>query len=106
MTRQQQEDLMKANHDSSSQGLRGWWASPPRTGMRRIIAPWEYRHLRGFAQVRIASGVVLAVLGLITLSAGGNNAKTYAWTIFFLAVAAAQLAFAYWLLSIARSTAS
>jgi len=97
---------MDANNDSSPRGLRGWWASPPRTGMRRIIAPWEYRHLRGFAQVRIASAAVLAVLGLITLSAGGTDTKTYAWAMFFLALAIAQLAFAYWLLSIARSTAA
>ncbi len=69
------------NYNTAPKGLRGWWASPPRSGMRRIISPWEYRHLRGWAGVRIASGIVLAGLG----------------------AAAAQFSFAYWELTIARS---
>jgi hypothetical protein len=87
-------------------GLRGWWASPPRSGMRRIISPWEYRHLRGWARVRITGAVVAGALGLVTLSFGGSDSKTYAWATVFLAIAAANLAFAYWLLSIARSEAT
>ncbi|MGO9907233.1 MAG: hypothetical protein ACLP4R_25535 [Solirubrobacteraceae bacterium] len=55
--------------------------------------------------MRIASGIVLAALGLVTLSFGGNDWKTYGWTLGFLAAAAAQLAFAYWELSIACSAA-
>ena len=27
-------------------GLRGWWLTPPRPGIYRLIAPWEDRHLR------------------------------------------------------------
>jgi hypothetical protein len=97
---------MSAPHDSTApKGLRGWWVSPPRSGMRRIIAPWEYRHLRAWARVRIASGVVLAGLGVVTLSFGGNDWKTYGWTMVFLALAAASWAFACWELSIARSEA-
>ncbi|MFZ0976862.1 MAG: hypothetical protein WAN22_31885 [Solirubrobacteraceae bacterium] len=53
--------------------------------------------------MRIASAIVLTSLGLITLSFGGNDAKTYWWTLAFLAAAAANSAFAYWELSIARS---
>jgi hypothetical protein len=95
---------MNAPNDSTApKGLRGWWASPPRSGMRRIIAPWEYRHLRGFARVHIASGIVLAGLGVVTLSFGGNDWKTYGWTMLFLAFAAAQLSFAEWELTIVRS---
>jgi hypothetical protein len=95
---------MNAPHDNPTpKGLRGVWASPPRSGMRRIIAPWEYRHLRGWASVRIACGIVLAGLGVVTLSFGGNDAKTYGWTMLWLALAAAQFSFAYWLLSIDRS---
>jgi hypothetical protein len=54
--------------------------------------------------VRIASGIVLAGLGVVTLSFGGSDWKTYGWTMAFLAAAAADLAFAYWKLSIARSS--
>jgi hypothetical protein len=91
------------NDNNATGGLREWWTSPPRSGLRRIIAPWEYRHLRGFARLRIASSIVLACLGLITLSFGGADSKTYLWTALWLALAAAQLTHALWDLSIARS---
>jgi hypothetical protein len=71
--------------------------------MQRIISPWEYRHLRGLAGVRIASGVVLTGLGVVTLAFGGNDGKTYGWAAAFLAVAAANVAFARWELTIAGS---
>ncbi len=92
--------------NNASQGLRGWWKSPPRSGLRLIIAPWEYRHLRAFAGVRIGAGIVLASLGLVTLAFGGDDAKTYGWTMGFLMAAAVQFAFAYWELNIARSQAA
>ncbi len=94
------------NHNTALKGLRRWWAAPPRSGMRRIISPWEYRHLRTWAGVRIVSGLVLAGLGVVTLSFGGNDWKTYGWAIAFLAAAAADLAFACWELGIARSAAT
>jgi hypothetical protein len=53
--------------------------------------------------VRIISGVVLTGLGVTTLAFGGNDAKTYGWAAMFLAVAAANLAFARWELTIADS---
>ncbi|HET6865203.1 MAG TPA: hypothetical protein VFH80_04735 [Solirubrobacteraceae bacterium] len=80
--------------------------SPPRSGLRLIIHPWEYRHLRGFAQLHIAGGIVLACLALVTLSFGGADAKTYLWTMIFLVPGVAHLAFAHWELSIARSEAA
>jgi hypothetical protein len=99
--------MMHAPHNNTApKGLRGWWTSPPRSGTRLIISPWEYRHLRAWARVRIASGIVLAALGVVTLSFGGNDWKTYGWTMAFLAAAAANSAFAYWELSIARSAAA
>ncbi len=61
---------------------------------------------RASASVRIAGGIVLAGLGVVTLSFGGNDWKTYGWTMAFLAAAAANLAFAYWELSIAGSAAA
>ena len=95
---------MHAPNDSiAPKGLNGWSASPPRSGIRHIIAPWEYRHLRAWAGVHTASGIVLAGLGAVTLSFGGNDWKTYGWTTVFLALAAAQFSFAYWELTIARS---
>ena len=92
------------NDETAAKGLRGWWASPPRSGARRLIAPWEYRHLRAWARIRVASGAVLVGLGAVTLSFGGADWEAYWWTIAFLAMAAAQFAFAYWELTIARST--
>jgi hypothetical protein len=89
--------------NTAPRGLRGWWASPPRPGMQRIISPWEYRHLRAWAGVRMASGLVLVGLGAVTLSFGGNDPKTYGWAALFLALAAAQFSFAYWELTIDRS---
>jgi hypothetical protein len=51
----------------------------------------------------MASGLVLVGLGAITLSLGGNDWKTYGWTMVWLALAAAQFSFAYWELTISRS---
>jgi hypothetical protein len=91
------------NDNTAPRGLRGWWASPPRSGVRRLISPWEYRHLRGWARVRMVSGIVLVGLGVVTLSFGGIDWATYGWTMVWLALAAAQFSFAYWELTIARS---
>jgi uncharacterized membrane protein YgaE (UPF0421/DUF939 family) len=74
--------------------------------MQLIISPWEYRHLRRFAGLRIGGGAVAAGLGVVTLAFGGNDWKTYGWTLVFLAIAAANLGWAYWEFSIARSAAS
>ena len=94
------------NHNTAPEGPRGGWSSPPRSGMQRIIPAWEYRHLRPWAGVRIAAGTVLIGLGVVTFSFGGNDGKTYGWTIAFLAMAAANLAFASWELRIAGSAAA
>jgi hypothetical protein len=92
--------------DDAPKGLRAWWTSPPRSGLRLIIAPYEYRHLRAFANVRIASATLLACLALLTLAFGGTDGKTYGWALAFLAAGAAHLAFAFWELNIVRSTAA
>jgi hypothetical protein len=93
------------NQNSVPKRLRAWWASPPRPGPQRFLSPWEYRHLRGFATARLTGAAVLAVLGVATATFGGNDAKTFGWTLGFLIVAAAQVAFASWELTIARSAA-
>ncbi len=71
------------NDNTGPKGLRGWWASPPRSGVHRLIAPYEYRHLRFFGAGRIAGGSVAAAAGVICLSYG-----VYGWAAFFLVLAA------------------
>ena len=90
---------MNAPDDSASaEGLRGWWASPPRPGTQRLINPWEYRHLRVFGATRIAGGIVAAAAGVVCLSYG-----VYGWATFFLVVGALNLAGGSWYLTVARS---
>ena len=89
---------MSAHNDNTgARGLRGWWLTPPRPGMQRLIFPYEYRHLRFFGTGRLAGGVVAAAAGLICLSYG-----VYAWAAFFLVVGALNLAGGSWYLNIAR----
>ena len=91
------------NDNTASKGLRGRWTSPPRSGLRLIIHPWEYRHLRGFGQLHIGGGIVLACLALVTLGFGGADTKTYLWTMVFLVPGVLHLVVGAWELSIARS---
>jgi len=90
-----------ANDNVARKGLRGWWASPPRSGLQRLIIPWEYRHLRVFGVIRIAGGIVAAGVGAFILSYGA-----YGWAAFFLVLGAADLAVGYWEITIARSPAA
>jgi hypothetical protein len=75
--------------------------TPSRTGMRRLIPPWEYRHLRAWAGVRIGACIVVAVCGVLTLAYG-----SYGWTAFWLVLAALEFAGGYWELTIARSASA
>jgi signal transduction histidine kinase len=50
--------------------------------------------------VRIGGGIVLAGLAVVTFAFGGNDWKTFAWTMVFLAPAVANFAFAYWEITI------
>jgi hypothetical protein len=76
-----------ANDNAARKGLRGWWASPPRPGMQRLINPWEYRHLRAFGVTRIAGGFVAATAGVVCLSYAA-----YGWAAFFLVLGVLNLA--------------
>jgi hypothetical protein len=98
--------MQAPNDNTTPRGLRGWWASPPRSGMERMIIPWEYRHLRGFARVRIGAGVVLVGLGAVTLAGGSFTTEAVWWTAFWLVLAAAQFTVACWFLTIARSASA
>ncbi len=85
------------NDNTTAKGLRGWWLSTPRSGLQRLINPWEYRHLRGFGVTRIAGGSVAAAAGVVCLSY-----DVYGWAAFFLVLGALNLAGGYWYISIAR----
>ena len=89
------------NGNTPAERLRRWWLSPPRSGMARLLAPFEYRHIRAFGLLRIAGGSVAAAAGLICLGYG-----VYGWAAFFLIIAAANLAGGYWELTIARSASA
>ena len=56
-----------------------------RTGLRRIIPRWEYRHLRVIANLRIGISGLLAIFGILTLAYGA-----YGWTAFWWGLAAAH----------------
>ncbi len=90
-----------ANDNTARKGLRGWWLSPPRPGMQRLIIPWEYRHLRVFGVTRLAGGIVATGIGAFILSYGA-----YGWAALFLVIGALNLAAGYWLLTIARSASA
>jgi hypothetical protein len=86
------------NDNPAAQGLREWWASPPRPGLQRLINPWEYRHLRAFGITRIAGGGVATAAGVICLSY-----RVYGWAAFFLAIGTLNLAGGGWYVTIAAS---
>jgi len=89
------------NDNTAPRSLRGWWLTPPRPGKQRLIAPWEYRHLRAFGVTRIAGGSIAAAAGVICLSYG-----VHGWAAFFLVLAALNLAGGYWYTTIARSASA
>jgi hypothetical protein len=83
------------NDNTAPKGL------PPRSGMRRLINPMAYRHLRGFGATHIAGGCVQAAAGLVCLSYG-----VYGWAALFLVLAALNLAGGYWYRTIDRSASA
>jgi hypothetical protein len=86
------------NEHSAAKRLRGWWVTPPRSGIERFIAPPEYRHLRGFGITRVVAGAFAVAAGFVCLAYAA-----YGWAAFFLVVAALSLAAGCWELTIARS---
>jgi len=86
------------DHNTAAKGLREWWASPPRSGVRRLINPWVYRHLRVFGVMHLAGGIVAAGIGAFILSYGA-----YGWAALFIVIGAGNLAAGYWYVTIARA---
>ena len=66
------------------------------TVMRRLIRPWEYRHLHAAANARFAAGGFTLGIGSVLLSIarsaepGRERRKCYGWAAFFLVTAALQ----------------
>jgi hypothetical protein len=92
--------MNESHGNTAARGLRGWWQSPPRPGIQRIINPWEYRHLRPFGLTRIVGGCVAVGAGVVCLAY-----DAYGWAAFFLVIGALNLGGGYWYLTIARSAA-
>ncbi|MGA8015929.1 MAG: hypothetical protein WCB85_08440 [Candidatus Dormiibacterota bacterium] len=90
-----------ANNSTAWNRLRAWWLTPPRTGLQRLIHPWEYRHLRFWGVRKIAAGSVAVAVGIICLAYAG-----YGWAAPFLVVAALNIAWGCWDLAIARSASA
>ncbi len=86
------------NDGTAASGLRGWWSTPPRHGMQRVINPIAFRHLIAFGRLHIAGGLLAALAGFICLAYG-----VYGWAAFFLLLAAGNLAGGSWYVSIAHS---
>ena len=55
------------NDNTAAKGLRGWWLTPPRHGIRRMINPGAYRHLRAFGVTHIAGGSVATAAAVVCL---------------------------------------
>jgi hypothetical protein len=89
------------SESTTAKSLRGWWLSPPRPGIQRLINPWEYRHLRVFGVTRIVGGSAAAAAGVVCLSY-----RVDGWAAFFLALGALNLAGGSWYITIARSASA
>ena len=55
------------NDNTAAKGLRGWWLTPPRHGIRRLINPRAYGHLRTFGVTHIAGGSAAAAAAAVCL---------------------------------------
>jgi hypothetical protein len=87
--------------NTAANGLRGWWASPPRSGTQHWISPWEYRHLRVFGVTRVVGGSAAVGAGVVCLSY-----RVYGWAAFFLVLGTLNLAGGSWYLTIDRSASA
>jgi hypothetical protein len=83
--------------------------TPSRPVMGRLTTPWEYRHLRAVAGVRLAAGGFHLGIGVVLLSLGQRAAtdrerrKCYGWAAWFLVMAALLFAGGYLDMTAARS---
>ncbi len=73
---------------------------PSQTGMRRMISPWAWHHLRASATIRFAAATFTLVVAGILFSVGYAALAAVP-----LAGTLVNVAWGYWELSIARSAA-
>ena len=104
---------MNASNDNAAlRRLRGWWLTPSRPSMQRLISPWEYRHLSVSGVTRAAAGGFQLGIGLVLLSLGRGagtdqeRRKMYRLSAWFLVPAAGNLAAGYWYITIASSASA
>jgi len=83
--------------------------TPSRSGLSRLVSPWEYRHLRAVAAVRFAGGGFNLGIGVVLLSLGHRagpgreRRKFYKWAAWFLVGTALQFSGGYLDMVLARS---
>jgi hypothetical protein len=65
----------------------------PRTGVRRLMSPFESRHPRAFARLHFGGGIGLLIF------AGILFPYAFVWALLSLAGAAANFGWGYWDLS-------
>jgi hypothetical protein len=75
--------------------------APSRTGMRRLIPPWEFRNLRAWASVHIGAGLAKTIAGFVLLSL-----HAYGWAALFLVAGMVAYTLGYWEMGIARSASA
>jgi hypothetical protein len=82
---------------------------PLRPVLRRLIRPFEYRHLHAVGGVRLAAGGFQLGVGLVLVSLGRQartdreRRKSYGWAAWFLGMAALQLLGGYMDMAVASS---
>jgi hypothetical protein len=69
-----------------------------RTGMRRVISPWAFAHLRLCAAIRFAVTAFLVALSCVLIAVGHGG-----WATLPLLGAAVNFAWGCWQMTIARS---
>jgi hypothetical protein len=72
-----------------------------RSGMRRLILPWAWGHLRAVAAVRMAAGIFLTGLGVLIFAHGDHGLAALP-----LAGAAVNFVWGAWQLTIARTVSA
>jgi hypothetical protein len=82
---------------------------PAHAVMRRLIRPFEYRHLHAVGGVRLAAGGFQLGVGLVLISLGRQartdreRRKCYGWAAWFLGMAGVQLLGGYLDMTVASS---
>jgi hypothetical protein len=93
---------MRASEDSTN-------PSRSVTAMRRLVRPWESRHLRASANIRFAAGGFNLGVGLVLLSLGRSagtdreRRKCCGWSAWFLVSAVLQFLGGYLDVTVDRS---